>query len=348
MVGLMYGPSGCGKSSLVKAGLLPRLAGHVVPVYVEATATETEARLLKGLRKHCPSLAPDLGLTDAAAALCRGRGTPANGKVRIVLDQFEQWLHARQALEDVELIQALRQCDGGRLQCIVLVRDDFWMAATRFFRELEVPLVEARNSAAVDLFDLRHARRVLAAFGQAAGVLPERAAERTKEQTAFLDQAVKGLSQGGKIVCVRLAVFAEMVKGKAWKPSTLKDVGGPEGVGAAFLEETFSAPTAPPEHRYHQKPARAVLAALLSEFGSDIKGHRRSHEELLQASGYGSRPRDFDALIRILDGETRLITPADPEGKDAAELASPGRIGRRYYQLTHDYLIHSLRDWLTR
>jgi eukaryotic-like serine/threonine-protein kinase len=28
-VGLIYGPSGCGKSSLVKAGLLPRLAGHV-------------------------------------------------------------------------------------------------------------------------------------------------------------------------------------------------------------------------------------------------------------------------------------------------------------------------------
>ena len=53
-VGLIYGPSGCGKSSLVKAGLLPRLAAHVIPVYVEATADDTEARLLKGLRKACP------------------------------------------------------------------------------------------------------------------------------------------------------------------------------------------------------------------------------------------------------------------------------------------------------
>jgi hypothetical protein len=34
-VGLIYGPSGCGKSSLVKSGLLPRLAKHVLPVYVE-------------------------------------------------------------------------------------------------------------------------------------------------------------------------------------------------------------------------------------------------------------------------------------------------------------------------
>jgi hypothetical protein len=41
-VGLIYGPSGCGKSSLVKAGLLPRLSGAVLAVYVEATSWDTE------------------------------------------------------------------------------------------------------------------------------------------------------------------------------------------------------------------------------------------------------------------------------------------------------------------
>jgi len=39
-VGLIYGPSGCGKSSLVKAGLLPRMADSVTAVYVESTADE--------------------------------------------------------------------------------------------------------------------------------------------------------------------------------------------------------------------------------------------------------------------------------------------------------------------
>ncbi|MBI4768934.1 MAG: hypothetical protein HY784_00605, partial [Chloroflexi bacterium] len=34
------------------------------------------------------------------------------------------------------------QCDGGRVQTLVMVRDDFWMAATRFFHELEIPLLE--------------------------------------------------------------------------------------------------------------------------------------------------------------------------------------------------------------
>src|SRR5262249_61229225 len=120
-------------------------------------------------------------------------------------------------------------------------------------------------------------------------------------QDAFLDQAVAGLAQERKIISVRLVLFAEMVKGMSWTPATLQEVGGAAGVGVTFLEETFSAATAPPEHRYHQKAARAVLKALLPEAGTDIKGHMRSHAELLAASGYGSRPKEFADLIRILD-----------------------------------------------
>ena len=105
---------------------------------------------------------------------------------------------------------------------------------------------------------------------------------------------MSGLAQEGKVISVRLALFAEMMKGKPWTPATLKEVGGTEGVGVTFLEETFSAATAPPEHRYHQKAARAVLKALLPESGTDIKGHMRSHAELLEASGYANRPKDFD------------------------------------------------------
>jgi formylglycine-generating enzyme required for sulfatase activity len=88
------------------------------------------------------------------------------------------------------------------------------------------------------------------------------------------------------------------------------------------------------------------LKALLPESGTDIKGHMRSHAELLAASGYTSRLKEFDNLIRILDGEIRLITPTDPEGAD--NVSSQVQAGEKYYQLTHDYLVHSLRDWLTR
>jgi formylglycine-generating enzyme required for sulfatase activity len=199
----------------------------------------------------------------------------------------------------------------------------------------------------VDLFDLRHARKVLASFGRAFGALPENAALLTKEQNAFLDQVVAGLVQEGRVVPVRLVVFAEMVKGRTWTPATLKELGGTTGVGRTFLEETFSAAAAPPQHRYHQKAAQAVLKALLPEAGTNIKGHMRSHQELLAASGYANRPGDFDDLIRILDSEIRLITPTEEEGDDEATLLIAGP-NAKYYQLTHDYLVPSLRDWLTR
>src|SRR5205807_3857951 len=135
--------------------------------------------------------------------------------------------------------------------------------------------------ALVDLFDLLHARKVLAEFGRAYGRLPDNLGQCTKDQHAFLDQAVAGLAQDGKVISVRLALFAEMVKGKPWTHATLKEVGGTEGVGVTFLEETFTATTAPPHHRLYQQGAQAVLLRLLPEAGSDIKGHMRSRQELL-------------------------------------------------------------------
>ena len=74
------------------------------------------------------SFASRYQLEASLAALRRGQGLPVGKKVLIVLDQFEQWLHANKEEENTDLMQALRQCDGGRVQCIVMVRDDFWMA----------------------------------------------------------------------------------------------------------------------------------------------------------------------------------------------------------------------------
>jgi hypothetical protein len=194
--------------------LLPRLPKQALSVYVEATPEDTEARLLRALRKECPDLPGEAGLVDALVLARQGRVLRHGQKVLLVLDQFEQWLYARRGEEDPELVAALRQCDGEHVQAIVLVRDDFWMAATRFMGDLEIELIQGLNVAAVDLFDPRHARQVLAAFGQAYGTLPRRSGDINRDQDAFLDHAITELAEDGKVICVRLALFAEMVKGK--------------------------------------------------------------------------------------------------------------------------------------
>jgi len=347
LVGLIYGPSGCGKSSLMKAGLLPRLATSVTAVFVEAAAEGTESRLLSGLRRQLPDLPPSLGLVESLAALRHGRFVPAGQKVLLVVDQFEQWLQAKRHEKISELILALRQCDGEHVQGIVMVRDDFGMAATRFMAALDTPIVEGHNFATVDLFDFRHARKVLAAFGRAFSALPEPRNDLTKEQNAFLDQAVSSLSQENHVIPVRLALFAEMVKGKPWTPAALKEAGGAEGIGVAFLEDAFTSRTANPQHRRHQKAAQALLKSLLPDTGTEIRIRMRSRQELLEASGYSDRPKDFEELLRILDSEIRLIAPADPEGEDEARTSNLPA-ATEFYQLTHDYLVPSLRNWLTR
>ena len=104
-VGLIFGPSGCGKSSMVKAGLLPRLSEHVKVLYVEATPRDTETRLLNGLRQRL--LTPtDRDLTQTLACVRRGEGLGTGEKLLIVIDQFEQWLHATEELADT----TIREC----------------------------------------------------------------------------------------------------------------------------------------------------------------------------------------------------------------------------------------------
>ncbi len=351
-VGLLYGPSGAGKSSFVKAGLLPRLASHVRPAYVEASAAGTEARLLDALRRVSPGLPSGCGLVEAAAWIREGSAARSGSKILIVLDQFEQWLQCHPAETDGDLIRALRHCDGPGLQALLLVRDDFWMAITRFLRALEVQPVEGVNCAAVEQFDPQHARRVLAEIGRALGRLPGKSA---LGEARFLEKAIRELAgTDGRVIPVRLTLLVETLRRREWTSETLRDLVGFAGIGEMFLEQTFSAPSAPPAHRLHERAAQAVLKVLLPDPSSDLKGRLRPASVLREAAGYADRPADFTELIAILNHELRMVTPVDPlavevegDGEPRPELA-PGSHRADYYQLTHDYLVPPIRQWLRR
>ncbi len=134
-VGLIYGPSGCGKSSLMKAGLLPRLIPKVISVYIEATPEDTESHLMRAVRKAIPD-AEGNSLKEVLSTIRRRKRVPTGGKLLLVLDQFEQWLFAEKNYAESSLTDGLLQCDGGVVQAIVMVREDFWISLSRFLREL--------------------------------------------------------------------------------------------------------------------------------------------------------------------------------------------------------------------
>jgi len=340
-IGLLYGPSGCGKSSLVRAGLIPRLAGHVRPVFIEASATETESRLLKSLRNELPELPPEASLAASLQFIRRRGREPGARKVVLFLDQFEQWLLAHPVVADTELLTALWECDGSALQAVILVRDDFAMGASRFMAALDLPIVQEQNFRTVDLFDLEHARSVLVRFGRAFGRLPAVPASLSPENEQFVQLVAEGLASEGQVISVRIALFAEMVKQRRWVPETLVEVGGTRGLGRNFLEETFNSRSANPRYRALEEPCRGVLRALLPAVGVDIKGRMKSVDELALAVGKPAESEQFADVLQILDAELKLISAGE------VATATAGEGSRRHYQLAHDYLVHSLRDWLT-
>ena len=220
---------------------------------------------------------------------------PTGKKLLIVLDQFEQYLQSCPALEVAPLVEALRQCDGEHVQCLVLVRDDFWMALTRFLRMLEINLSSERNMMAVDLFDREHARAVLAAFGRGYGKLPEAPDALTGEQRKFLDEAINGLAEDDRVICVRLALFAEMFKDRPWTPSGLKDAGGHPGGWRRVSEgdDRVAGATSHAQPAWHA--ARTILESLLPPAGSPLKGRIRSYAELVDRLGLSASAGEISA-----------------------------------------------------
>lgn len=345
-VGVIYGPSGSGKSSFIKAGLLPQLDSSVESVYIESMQALIELRLIKALRRRFPGIPENISLPDLFADLSRGRWQSGK-KILIVIDQFEQRLSLTDNYQHSPLARALRHCDGEHLQCLLLIRDDFWLPLTRFVDALEMDLLEGQNSQDIDLFDQTHAKNVLAKLGRAYDRLPEETSDLQPDQLAFLEKVVSQLAVGNHVICVRLSLFAEMFKSRPWTTAELKSVGGAQGVGQKFLEETFGSGGTTRRYQMQRDSAQAVLGALLPESGSDIRGSMKSESDLCSAANLENRPDKFKELLKSLDQELKLITCTDPDATGGESGDTELSRKNAYYQLTHDYLVPSLRAWLT-
>lgn len=329
-VGMIYGPSGCGKSSFVKAGLIPLLDESIRTVYLEASPENTEADLLAKIEAIAPNVVRDE--TELPVVLSRiRRGQMMTGeKLLIVLDQFEQWLSVQSELARQPLVESLRQCDGENLCCLLLIRDDFWMSASQFMNRLDLRVQEGNNALGIPLFDRRHARNVLAGYGRALQALPAYGQPLDANQRKFVELSIDQMADQGKVVPIHIAMFAQMVDPESWHLTELKKKGGWQGIGIRFLNKIFS------DKRLANSESicRELLAQLLPESDSEIKGAEKSLSQLMPADASERFKSRLLRVLDLLDREFRVITPTEVDESE------------RHYQLAHDSLVIPIRTWL--
>jgi hypothetical protein len=143
-------------------------------VYLECSGDGTESRLRQELQRNFPNLPAEVRLSEVVLRMIEGEWLPAGRKLVVVLDQFEQWLYRHGAEARTELGDALAECDGGRVQFVLMIRDDFWSGLERFLQRTDLPVTDDSYRLFVDVFDRQHGERVLTLLGQGAGCLPQR------------------------------------------------------------------------------------------------------------------------------------------------------------------------------
>ncbi|MCH5373192.1 MAG: ATP-binding protein, partial [Planctomycetes bacterium] len=352
-VGLIHGPSGSGKSSLVRAGILPRLSKRVLSVYVEAN-TDVERTLIEAMRQAGVEVDDPASLTDLLAAVRCGRGLPCDARLLIVVDHFENWLRNHSEIQAAEFTTAMRQCDGVRVQCLLLVRDEFYTPAVRFLNELGVEPDPSRNSALVDLFELDHARRVLLKLGRSIGALPLLDDQMTETHYEFLDEVLRLVQHHNRVVPATLAMFVEYLRDKPWTSESLAALGAEDSPAVALIDDMLRRSMEGVKPKVAIRAAEGILAALMPQSEAEPTRPIRSRRELVLASG-SNRTAEFNAFLDSLCRIARIATPvvsasagsSDPSTPERGDTSLPTSTDDAHqYQLSHDSLVPLIHAWL--
>ncbi len=331
-VGVIYGASGCGKSSFVLASLIPSLPPAIKTIYFNFTVQNPVQSLVQLLHERFPHTKAFSELPHIFGAI-RSREEPF--KVLFVFDQFEQYLiNTHIDLEHV-LVQAIRQCDGEKIQAIILVRDEFWTEISQFMQIMESSLLDGINASNHPLMNKVHARRVLESFGRAYEMLPAFDLELTASQRMFIDTAIDGLAKDESVLCVRIAMFAEMMRNYPWEIQTIVGFGGADGAVIRFLTDAFHSQNSPMSRRSVASNCMEVLRALLPQDDRELKSAAKSISELASSANEDKESVRFTQAIRCLEVDLRIISAT-----------STVHSFEQQFSLAHDYLVRPIQNWL--
>ncbi|MFI6170653.1 TIR domain-containing protein [Nocardia sp. NPDC051052] len=135
----VIGPSGCGKSSLVRAGVIPLIAEESLWVPLDPMVPGTDpvaalarslavARRRAGIDPKSASLRERLvgnGLRDIAEEILLAEQAGVDGKLLLVIDQFEELLRRTAPRDRADFVDLLIPAVGGPLQILATLRPEF-------------------------------------------------------------------------------------------------------------------------------------------------------------------------------------------------------------------------------
>jgi WD40 repeat protein/tRNA A-37 threonylcarbamoyl transferase component Bud32 len=284
----IVGPSGSGKSSVLRAGLLPALAGGVLPGSEgwRRLLLRPGERPLDELRRVLVSGAKD-PLAEALDAL------PANARLLLAVDQFEELFTAcRSDAERAAFADTLAHAAAdpeGRAVVVVALRADFY---GRFAAYPGLAELLGANQVLVGPMHASELRRAVELPAGRVGLRVE------AELTDALVDDVEGEPGALPLLSTALLELWQKRQDNVLTLAAYRDTGGVHGAVARLAERTYARI---PDGR---KPiVRAIMLRLVSESEAAVPVGRRAP---LAEFDLGANEDVDDVLVTLAD--SRLVT----------------------------------------
>ncbi len=287
----IVGPSGSGKSSVLRAGLLPALAGGVLPGSERwrRVLIRPGERPVEELRRMFASGAKD-PLAEALDALA------ADERIVLAVDQLEELFTActdnGQRATFVEMLARASADPQGRAIVVVAVRADFYGRFAAFPKLAELL---GANDVLVGPMQASELRRAVELPASRVGLKVE------QELAEALVDDVEGEPGALPLLSTALLELWQKRQDNALTAAAYRESGGVHGAVARLAEGTYA--RIPDE----QKPlVRAIMLRLVGEGEGDAAVRRRAQLAELDLG----RNQDAEHVLTIL-ADSRLVTVSE-------------------------------------